>query len=97
MSATHGDDKLPKRVLGNRQTRTTDAIIRYLAEQGEASTPAILEYLNDKKRSKLNYGCTNARLVNLLGKMVEFESCGEVYLEGRYYHVKMWRLAQWVS
>ena len=96
MSATHGDDNMPKKILKNRQTRTTDAIINYLREVSQATTPEIYEYLNNKKRSKLSYGCTNPRLVNLLGKMIEFECVDEVYLPHLYYKVKIWRLAEWV-
>jgi len=97
MSATPGDDKVPKKVLGNRQTRTTDAIIKFLREAGQASTPTILEFLNDYSRSGLRYGCTKGILNNLLGKMVEFEECGEVYLPAPcYYSVKVWGLASWV-
>ena len=98
MSRTPGEEnKVPTKVLGNRQTRTTDAIIKFLREAGEASTPTIHEYLNDHTRSKLRYGCSKGRLNNLLGKMVEFEVCGEVYLPAPcYYSVKVWRLAGWV-
>ena len=97
MSATPGDDKVPTKVLGNRQKRTTKAIIKFLREQGRASTPTIHEYLNDHARSKLRYGCSKGRLNNLLGKMVEFEERGEEYLPAPcYYHVKIWGLAEWV-
>ena len=96
MSATHGGDKVPKRALSNRQVKTTDEIIKYLREYGEATTPAIHEYLNDRSRCTLRNGCTINRLVNLLGKMREFEHCGMVYLKDRYYEVKEWRLAEWV-
>jgi hypothetical protein len=97
MSATPGDEKVPKKVLGNRQVRTTDAIIKFLREEVRASTPAIHEYLNDKKRSGLAYGCAKGRLNNLLGKMVEFEHIDDEYLPAPcYYHVKIWRLAEWV-
>tara|TARA_R100000951_G_scaffold86419_2_gene74136 strand:+ start:750 stop:1043 length:294 start_codon:yes stop_codon:yes gene_type:complete len=97
MSATPGDDKVPTKVLGNRQTRTTDAIIKFLRQEGEASTPTIHEYLNDYSRSKLRYGCSKGRVNNLLGKMVEFEHIGDEYLPAPcYYYVKVWGLAEWV-
>ena len=38
MSTTHGGDKVPK-ALSNRQVKTTDEIIKYLREYGEATTP----------------------------------------------------------
>ena len=87
---------MPKRSIGNRQVKTTDEIIKYLREEGEAATPSIHEYLNDRKRTTLRNGCTINRLVNLLGKMPEFEHCGNVYLKDKYYEVKVWRLAEWV-
>ena len=96
MPTTPGGDKVPKRAIGNRQIKTTTAIIRFLREEGEAATTAIHEYLNDQKRSRLRYGCTMPRVVNLLGKMPDFEEVGTVYLKDRYYEVKVWRLAEWV-
>jgi len=88
---------VPKRVLGNRQIRTSTAIIKFLREEGEASTPTIHEYLNDRKRSGLPYGCTKGRCNNLLGKMPEFLHIGDEYLPAPcYYYVKVWRLAEWV-
>jgi len=88
---------MPIKVLTNRQTRTTNAIIKFLREEVRASTPTILEYLNDKKRSGLSYGCTIGRLNNLLGKMVEFEHIDDEYLPVPcYYFVKVWGLAEWV-
>ncbi len=89
---------MPTKVLTNRKTRTTSAIVRYLKQEVVASTPNILEFLNDYSRSKLRYGCTSGRLNNILGKMVEFEECGEEYLPAPcYYWVKTWGLASWVS
>ena len=88
---------MPTKVLNDRKTRTTSAIIKYLKEEVVASTPNILDFLNDYSRSGLRYGCTSNRLNNLLGKKVEFEECGEEYLPAPcYYHVKIWGLAAWV-
>lgn len=87
---------MPKRAINNRQIKTTNEIKKYLLEHEEASTPAIHEYLNDRSRCSLRNGCTINRLVNLLGKMPEFEHCGYVYLKDKYYDVKVWRLAEWV-
>ena len=71
---------MPKRALSNRQIKTTDEIIKYLRKEGEAVTPSIHEYLNDRSRCTLRNGCTMNRLVNLLGKMPEFVHCGMVYI-----------------
>ena len=88
---------MPKRSVNNRQTNTTDEIIKFLKSKGESPTTTIHEYLNDRNRCTLRNGCTINRLVNLLGKMPEFEQTGTVYLPDRYYEVKVWRLAEWVS
>ena len=87
---------MPKRPIQNRQVKTTTAIINFLKDQGESPTTTIHEYLNDRSRCTLRNGCTINRLVNLLGKMPEFEQTGTVYLPDRYYEVKVWRLAEWV-
>ena len=89
---------MPVKSIGNRQIKTYNEIIKYLrSEGGEATTPAIYDYLNDRDRCSLKHGCTSPRLVNLLGKMPEFEEVGKVYLKDKYYEVKLWRLAEWVS
>lgn len=87
---------MPKKAVGNRQTKTTNEIIKYLREEGEAATPSIHEYLNDRNRTTLRNGCTIGRLNNLLSKNPEFEKIGKVYLKGKYYEVSVWGLADWV-
>lgn len=87
---------MPAEAVGNRQVSTTDAIIEFLREEGEAATTAIMEYVNDRKRSRLRHGATQGRVCNILSKRPEFVFVGKVYLKGEYYKVKVWRLAEWV-
>ena len=87
---------MPAKAVGNRQERTTGAIIEFLRQEGEAATTSIMEYINNRKRSGLRHGATQGRVCNILAKNPEFVEIGEVYLKGEYYSVKVWRLAEWV-
>ena len=97
MSTTPGDEKMPAKAVGNRQIKTSNEIIKFLREQGrEAPSSKIYDYLNDRSRTSLRNGCTNARLSNILSKNPDFVEVGKVYLKDKYYEVKVWRLADWV-
>ena len=96
MSMTPGGEKVPNRILKDGQTRTTTKIIEFLRQEGQAATVTIFEFLNDQKRSRLRSGCTMSRLGNLLAKNPEFEEVDKVYLNDKYYDVKVWRLSNWV-
>mgnify|MGYP003109053247 FL=1 len=87
---------MPNRILKDGQTRTTTKIIEFLRQEGQAATVTIFEFLNDQKRSRLRSGCTMSRLGNLLAKNPEFEEVDKVYLNDKYYDVKVWRLSNWV-